>query len=83
MPRIARQRDRGAPLDEESRVAAHLPMRADGDRHPEHRRLEHRVESRAMKPATHERRVRQRVEIRQDADAVHDDDRPGFRVLEL
>src|SRR5207302_7616781 len=44
VPTVGAQRHRAAPLDQERRVAAHVPVRAHRYWHAEHRRLEHRME---------------------------------------
>ena len=38
--------------------------------HPERRRLQHRMQPRRVEAATHERHVRQRVQVAQHADAA-------------
>src|SRR2546425_3828716 len=58
-------------------------MRPERRRHTEHGRLEHGMKAGTMKAAANERRIAERVEIGEDADAVDDDHGPGFRMLEL
>src|SRR5947207_14464814 len=74
----------GAALIEQQRgIAAHLPMRAERDRYAEHRGLQDRVQPGTMKAAADERGVAERVEIRENTDAIHDDHRSSFGMLEL
>ena len=83
MPSVRGQRDGPSLLDEQLGVAAHLPVRPHGHGDAEHGGLKHRVESRPMVTPTYERDVRQRVEVRENADPVYHDHGPGRRVLEL
>src|SRR3989441_9534091 len=71
-PAVGGQSDGAAALDQERRVPAHVPVRPDDHGHAEDRGLEHRVQPRAVIPAAHEGDVGERVEVRQDTDAVHD-----------
>src|SRR6267143_6483689 len=69
MAGVGGQRNGATLIEQQRRVTAHPPMRAERDRYAEHRRLEHRVESRAMKAAADERGIAERVEIGENADA--------------
>ena len=83
MPRVRRQGHRAPAVEQQSGVPAHAPVRAHRDGHAEHGRLEHGVQPGPVEAPPYERHVPQRVEIRQDPDAVHHDHRGRLRMLEL
>ena len=64
-------------------IAAHVKVRPYDHGDAEHRRLEHRVESGAVKAAPHERHVADRVQVGEDAHSIHHDHRRGRGVLDL
>ncbi len=83
MAGVGRQRHASAFVEHQRCVAAHAPVRAEDDRHSKDRGLEHRVQPGAMKATADERRFAQRVEIRENPDAIHHDDGTRLRMLEL
>ena len=83
LPAVGRHAHRPPTLDQDARVAAHLPVRADGHGHSEHRGLENGMQPRAMESPADEGDVRQGVEVGEDPYPVDHHHGRRLRVLEL
>ena len=71
---------RTAGFDQEIGIATVRVTRTEQHRRAERRRLQHRVQAGGVESATDVRHRRKRVEIAEDANAVHDDDVRRSRI---